>query len=143
MRTNRRSPLKPAILFIATFLGGALFGSIATSEMSAETAPQLAPPGYIIGVTRAVSSTPNALGPYAEAAGPLAAEAGLSYLARGPEVHVLEGVWPFEGSFMIERFNSLQSILDFWYSPGYQEAKKLREGLVDVDFLIAVEGVAP
>ncbi len=131
-----------AILPIATFLVGAMFGSIATSEMSA-AAPQLAPPGYIIGVTRAASSNPNALGAYAAAAGPLAAEAGLSYVARGPEVHVLEGEWPFEGSFMIERFNSLQAILDFWYSPGYQEAKKLREGLLDVDFLIAVEGVAP
>jgi hypothetical protein len=54
-----------------------------------------------------------------------------------------QGEWPFEGTFMIERFNSLQAVLDFWYSSGYQEAKKLREGLVDVDFLIAVEGVAP
>ena len=143
MRTNDRPRLVRAILPIATFLGGAVFGSIATSEMSAETAPQVAPPGYIIGVTRAASSNPNALGAYAAAAGPLAAEAGLSYVARGPEVHVLEGEWPFEGTFMIERFNSLQAILDFWYSPGYQEAKKLREGLLDVDFLIAVEGVAP
>jgi uncharacterized protein (DUF1330 family) len=131
------------ILPVATFLCGALFGSIATSEMAAEPAPQVTPPGFIIGVTRATSSQPGALGPYQRAAGPLASEAGLTYMSRGAEVHVLEGEWPFEGSFMIERFNSLQAILDFWYSPGYQEAKKLREGLLDVDFLIAVEGVAP
>ena len=143
MRTNHRRSIRRIILPFATFLGGAVFGSIATSEMFAETAPQVAPPGYVIGITRAASSDPGALAAYGRAAGPLAAEAGMSYLARGPEVHVLEGEWPFEGSFMIEQYTSLQSILDFWYSPGYQEAKKLREGLVDIDFLIAVEGVAP
>ena len=150
MRTNHRPLLRRAILPLATFLCGAVFGSIATSEMSAatsersaEAAPQVAPPGYIIGITRAATSDPNALAAYGRAARPLAAEAGMSYLARGPEVHVLEGEWPFEGSFMIEQYTSLQSILDFWYSPGYQEAKKLREGLVDIDFLIAVEGLAP
>jgi uncharacterized protein (DUF1330 family) len=127
---------------IATFAVGAAFGSVATSGMAAEAAPQAAPPGFIIGVTRTASARPDALGPYSRAAGPLAAEAGLSYVARSTEVHVLEGEWAFEGTVMIEQFNSLQAILDFWYSPGYQEAKKLREGLLDVDFLIAVEGVA-
>ncbi len=153
MRTNHRPLLRRAILPIATFLGGAVFGSIATSERpaapemaaetAAETALQVAPPGYLIGITRTATSDPNALAAYGRAAGPLAAAAGMSYLARGPAVHVLEGEWPFEGSFMIEQYTSLQSILDFWYSPGYQEAKKLREGLVDIDFLIAVEGLAP
>ena len=142
MRMNTRRRVRQAVSLIVTFAVGAVFGSVATSEMSAETAPQVTRPGFIIGVTRAASSEPNALGAYSRAAGPLAAEAGLSYVARNPEVHVLEGEWPFEGTFMIERFNSLQAILDFWYSPGYQEAKKLREGLLDVDFLIAVEGVA-
>lgn len=131
------------VLLVATFGAGALFGSVATGATSAEAVPQATPPGFIIGVTRSMSSDPNALGPYQRAAGPLAAQAGLSYVARTPTVRVLEGEFPFEGTVMIEQFNSLQSILDFWYSDGYQEAKKLREGLVDVDFLIAVEGVAP
>ena len=134
--------IKHIAVLVATFGSGAVFGSIATGETTAEPAPQAAPPGFIIGVTRSTSSDPNALGPYQRAAGPLATAAGLSYVARTPEVQVLEGDFPFEGTVMIEQFNSLQSILDFWYSDGYQEAKKLREGLVDVDFLIAVEGVA-
>ena len=29
---------------------------------------------------------------------------------------------------------------EFWYSDGYQEAKKLREGLSKVNFIVAVEG---
>lgn len=143
MRMSVHPRLGQALLLLTVFAAGALFGSMATAETAAEPAPQATPPGFIIGVTRATSSDPNALGPYQRAAGPLATAAGLSYVARTPEVHVLEGDFPFEGTVMIEQFTSLQSILDFWYSDGYQEAKKLREGLVDVDFLIAVEGVAP
>ena len=143
MRWKLHPRVSSAGLLLVTFLGGSAFGSLATSEMSAETAPQAAPPGYIIGVTRSLSSDPDALGPYRDAAWPLARAAGLSYVARGPEVHVLEGEWPFEGTLLVEQYSSLQAILDFWYSPGYQEAKKLRADFVDVDFLIAVEGVAP
>jgi hypothetical protein len=32
----------------------------------------------------------------------------------------------------------MKALLDFWKSPGYQEAKKLRN---EVNFIIAVEGV--
>jgi uncharacterized protein (DUF1330 family) len=142
MRVRVRPLTGRVVVLVATFGAGVFFGSVAAGETTAEPAPQATPPGFIIGVTRTLSSDPDALGPYSRAAGPLAAEAGLSYVARTPEVRVLEGEFPFEGTVMIEQFNSLQSILDFWYSDGYQEAKKLREGIVDVDFLIAVEGVA-
>jgi uncharacterized protein (DUF1330 family) len=80
---------------------------------------------------------------YTQAAGPLAAEAGLQMVSRTEEVHLLKGEWPFEGRLIIERYSSLQALLDFWYSEGYQEAKKLREGLLGVNFLVAVEGVEP
>ena len=29
----------------------------------------------------------------------------------------------------------------FWYSKGYEEAKKLREGKFKADFIVAVEGI--
>ena len=129
-------------LLAAMFLVGALVGSVATSEMSAEVAPQVAPPAFLIGVTGVAE--PGALTAYSEAAGPLAARAGIQGMAQSPEVHVLEGEWPFEGrTVLLERFTSLQALLDFWYSNEYQEAKKLREGLVDIEFLIAVEGGNP
>jgi uncharacterized protein (DUF1330 family) len=35
----------------------------------------------------------------------------------------------------------MDALLKFWNSAGYQEARKLREGIVDVNFIIAVEGL--
>jgi len=32
------------------------------------------------------------------------------------------------------------SLTDFWYSEGYQAAKKLREGLSTINFIVAIEG---
>lgn len=76
--------------------GGALFGSLATSEILAGPVPQDAPAGYLIGVTRDLSTEPGAMSAYRQAAGPLAAEAGLQMVSRAEEVHLLEGEWPFE-----------------------------------------------
>ena len=35
----------------------------------------------------------------------------------------------------------MEDFLSFWQSPGYQEAIALREGKVELDFVVAVEGV--
>ena len=34
----------------------------------------------------------------------------------------------------------MNDLLVFWNSPGYRDAKKLREGLVDMNFIVAIEG---
>ena len=75
-------------------------------------------------------------------AGPLAVAAGLEIVAGRPDptVTVLEGEWPYEEGIVIERFSSMAVLKEFWYSDGYQEAKKLREGASKVNFIVAVEG---
>ncbi len=86
---------------------------------------------------------PDGLEPYAEAAGPLALESGLEILGRlesVPEDHVFEGEWPFDGGITIERFESMEALREFWYSDVYQEAIPLREGKVDINFVVAVPG---
>ena len=81
------------------------------------------------------------MGPYRQAAGPLATKAGLEILASGnPALHVLEGQWTHAGGLTIERCRSMDDLLAFWNSSGYQEAKKLREGLVEMNFIVAIEG---
>jgi uncharacterized protein (DUF1330 family) len=81
------------------------------------------------------------MGPYRQAAGPLARAAGLEILASGdPSQHVLEGKWPFSGALTVERYRSMEDLLAFWNSPAYQEARKLRAGLSDVNFIVAIEG---
>ena len=45
---------------------------------------------------------------------------------------VLEGEWPYDEGIVIERFRSMKALKEFWYSDGYQEAKKLREGVAKI-----------
>jgi uncharacterized protein (DUF1330 family) len=56
---------------------------------------------------------------------------------------VLEGEWPYEGFFIIEKYPSMEALKTFWYSPGYQEAIKLRQGFRKTNFIIAVEEREP
>ena len=82
---------------------------------------------------------PEKLAPYAEASAPLAQAAGLEFLANSKPV-LLEGKWPYqEGMVAVEKFSSKEELDKFWNSEAYKEAKKLREGVVDIDFIIAVE----
>ena len=97
-------------------------------------------PAYM--VVSAKSIHPDQMAPYRQAAGPLARAAGMENLASGdPALHVLEGKWSDPGATMtIERYRSMGDLLAFWNSPGYQQAKKLREGHVQMNFIVAVEG---
>jgi uncharacterized protein (DUF1330 family) len=54
---------------------------------------------------------------------------------------VLEGTWNDEGSVLvIERYPSMEGLLAFWNSPEFRAAKELTKGLVDVNFVVAIEG---
>ncbi len=108
---------------------------------STNVAEQKAPPAYMAVSSKLVK--PDAIGPYLEAAGPLAQAAGIEILAGRPDpgLLVLEGEWPDEEGIAIERFRSMKSLKDFWYSDGYQKAKKLREGVAKINFIVALEGV--
>jgi uncharacterized protein (DUF1330 family) len=82
---------------------------------------------------------PEKVAAYAEKSGPLAQAAGLEFLANSKPV-LLEGKWPYEeGMVAVEKFTSKEELEKFWHSDAYREAKKLREGVVDIDFIIAVE----
>jgi len=97
-------------------------------------------PGFLIVAGRTVDS--QGLEPYVAAAGDAIASAGLNRVARSAEIsqeRVLEGSWPYQGFVAIEQFESLDQVLAFWHSDHFQEIKKLREGKIEIDFVIAVE----
>jgi uncharacterized protein (DUF1330 family) len=71
---------------------------------------------------------------------PLAEAAGLEILGSG-EIELMEGDWDHFPALTLEKFDSKAALHKFWYSPEYQQAKKLREGHLDVQFIVAVEGV--
>lgn len=96
--------------------------------------------GFLIVAGRTVDS--QGLEPYVAAAGGAIASAGLNRVARSAEIsaeQVLEGNWPYEGFVAIEQFDSLDQVLAFWHSDHFQEIKKLRDGKIEIDFVIAVE----
>jgi uncharacterized protein (DUF1330 family) len=97
-------------------------------------------PAYLISSLRLLQ--PENLGPFRQAATPLTAKAGAEPLAAGnPALHVLEGEWNHEGStLVIERYPSMEALLALWNSPEFQAVKELTVGLVDVHFVVAIEG---
>ena len=136
--TMRRSLTRPAALACAFVLGFAA-AHLADIEGAAPGGGG-AGPAYVI--VSAKVHAPDKLGPYLEAAIPLAEKAGLDVLAAGnsgSSVHVLEGEWPYQGRLVVEKFASMDALLSFWNSPAYQAAKKLRKGHVETHFVIAVE----
>lgn len=122
-------------LLCATILGFAL-------GKATHAANEQPPPAYMIVSSKLIEH--GDIQPYRDAAGPLARAAGLELLAGRPDptVTVLEGEWPYEEGIIIERFTSMKALKDFWFSKGYQEAKKLREGVVKINFIVAIEGIA-
>jgi len=133
--TSMRLVGTATVAMIVGFLAGDLHGSRASAQTPA-AAPK---PAYLVVSSKPIA--PEKMGPYNAAAGPLARAAGLELLARGnPRLHVLEGEWTVEGNLAIEKFRSMDDLLKFWNSPAYQEAKKLRAGLAQINFIVAIDG---
>lgn len=95
-------------------------------------------PAYL--VVSAEVRNDEALEPYRQQAVPLAEAAGLEILGSG-EIELMEGSWDHFPALTLEKFDSKAALNKFWHSPAYQEAKKLREGHLDVQFIVAVDGV--
>lgn len=115
----------------AGFLAGYFVRKLAASKQT---------PAYLIVRTGEVNA--EALETYREQAVPLTRAAGLEILASG-EAELMEGTWEHHHPMItIERFESMTALKSFWHSEAYQKAKQLREGHVDVAFIVALEGVA-
>lgn len=126
--------MKKTFSYFLIFALGIGLGATMTIAGAAENTQK---PAYMI-----VSSDrlPGAdYGPYLSAAGPLAREAGLQIVAASQPPVVLEGNWPYK-NITLEVYPSMDALNKFWYSDAYQAAKKLREGLSDMNFIVAVEG---
>jgi len=94
-------------------------------------------PAYLLASWKILS--PEKLGPFGDAVIPLAKKAGMEILAGDPKPQVLEGTWPYEGTLILERYDSMQALLKFWRSPANRAAQKLREDFVDSEFIVAIE----
>ena len=123
---------------IAMFVLGHLSARIGVPVAHAQNGDEKA--AYLIASTSPAPLAPERRAAYGKAAGPLAKNAGMQLLGagEGSTIQVLEGTFPYKGRVAVEKFRSMKALLDFWKSPAYQEAKKLRN---EANFIIAVEAV--
>lgn len=125
------------LAYLVIFIIGLGTGASLSRVGAAENAPQ---PAYLIVSSDRNSGVSGAdYAAYQQAAGPLARAAGLAMTASAQQPVVFEGTWPYQ-TVAIERFDSMDTLKAFWYSDAYQSAKKLREGLSTVNFIVGVEG---
>lgn len=75
---------------------------------------------------------------YVSTAKPAFEKYGAKFLARGGQLHDLEG--PARARNVVIEFPSVQAALDCYNSPDYQAAKAIRNSVADAELLI-VEGV--
>lgn len=92
-------------------------------------------PAYMI-VTAKVHDREAFIAGYGAAAAALIPQFGGEYLLRGPGAQCLEGSFGEGASMVISKWPDRAAAHAFWNSPEYAEAKKLREGLADVQVLL-------
>jgi uncharacterized protein (DUF1330 family) len=73
---------------------------------------------------------------YARAAAELVEKCGGKYVLRAPGALCLEGTVGDGQSVVISEWPDLATARAFWDSSEYQEIKKLREGICDVEVLL-------
>ena len=124
-----------------TFFSGTIFGLLLSGLVVTGIANTEIDKAYLIVSGQMISD--EELEAYSEKAGPAAQKAGIKIIARNEQVTsdlLLEGNWEYPGFLVIEEFTSMEHLKEFWFSPDYQEAIKLRDGKVKLDFVVAVNG---
>ena len=127
---------KTIMFFLGTIFGLLLSGLVVTAIANTQTEK-----AYL--VVSGELLTDEGMEAYREKAGAVAQKAGIKIIARNEQVDsdsLLEGDWEHEGFLAIEEFSSMDALKTFWFSPEYQEAIKLRQGKVKLDFVVAVKG---
>ena len=92
-------------------------------------------PAYMI-VTAKIADRDAFIAGYGTAAAKLVEKFGGRYVLRGPGAELLEGGFGDGASMVISEWPDREAAKRFWNSPEYAEAKKLREGVADVQVLL-------
>lgn len=92
-------------------------------------------PAYMI-VTAKIAHRDAFISGYGAAAAKLVEQFGGRYVLRGPGAELLEGGFGDGASMVISEWPDRETAKRFWDSPEYAAAKKLREGVADVQVLL-------
>lgn len=92
-------------------------------------------PAYMI-VTAKIADRDAFIRGYGAAAAKLVTQFGGTYVLRAPGAQLLEGGFGDGASMVISEWPDKAAALAFWNSSEYGEAKKLREGVADVQVVL-------
>lgn len=92
-------------------------------------------PAYMI-VTAKIADPDAFIQGYGAAAAKLVEQYGGKYVLRGPGAELLEGDFGDGASMVISEWPDKAAAKAFWNSPEYAAAKKLRDGVADVQVLL-------
>lgn len=92
-------------------------------------------PAYMI-VTAKIADRDTFIGGYGATAAALVEKFGGKYVLRGPGAELLEGDFGDGASMVISEWSDKAAALNFWNSPEYAEAKKLRADVADCQVLL-------
>ena len=134
---------KANISYILGLVIVAAMSSMATLMVTqnSHAAAEAAQPVYLIGAVTV--NDHERLPEYQAIAGPLAAKAGGYVPLALAMPNMIEGEIPTEGSYFIERYDSLEGLMAFVNSAEFQEAKKFRDEIADVHFMMWLSALPP
>lgn len=92
-------------------------------------------PAYMIVIAK-IADRDAFINGYGMAAAKLVEQFGGKYVLRGPGAELLEGEFGDSASMVISEWPDREAAKDFWNSPEYAEAKKLRMGIADCQVLL-------
>ena len=112
--------------------------SACSGATSPNSAPDLvitadAPGAYMI--VQGKNYAPQDLGPYAASLPPIYAKYGGRYVAFSTDYDIVEGTSDYQAT-IISAWPSAEAAREFWTSPEYREAIKLRDGIGEFDVII-------
>jgi uncharacterized protein (DUF1330 family) len=91
------------------------------------------PAGYIVAITHEITDQAK-FAEYGQSTGPAIAKFGGKMRVRRGRTEVVEG--EMKGGIALLEFPSYENALAFYKSPEYQEAKKKREGVAKMTFIV-------
>ena len=127
--------MRRAFELVVVFAMGFFAAQIGFDHADADEAASR--PGYMIVMGKGY--TPEQLQPYGRALPPIYERYQGGYVALTTSVEVLEGDYPYQ-SIILSKWPNIQNARDFWASPEYAEARKLRDGIGEFD-VITFEGL--
>ena len=121
-------------IFFAFYLGWVAAGYYRVNESKRDKEHP------VIGIYSGVIHDEQKIKDYQKVAIPLAEKAGLRVLGHSEVPEVIEGAWPYSGFIVIEQFASRKAWQEYRESEAYQEAKRIRDTALKMDFVVAIDG---